>query len=235
MSSVRLIQRNLTGKAAALWSCSPASAALPTSAPSASRLLAPLTPCLAALARLHVGPPRAAPYAPPSGPRRWPRYNRQVYPPTGPEEPSRPAYICHMKTNIKYSPKKMWYIASMIRGMSVEEALKQLQFVNKKGARVAEQALGEAQELAVREHNVEFKNNLWVAESFAVKGKVLKGLRRHARGRMGIIHYRYMHYLLRLEEGAPPAQYYTDAPLPPDQMLKQWLDQRRERTIVHSL
>ena len=36
--------------------------------------------------------------------------------------------------NIKYSPFKMWYVASMIRGMSIDEALKQLSFVNNKGA-----------------------------------------------------------------------------------------------------
>ena len=52
----------------------------------------------------------------------------------------------------------------MIRGMSIEEALKQLQFVNKKGAQIASEALREAQQMAVRDHNVEFKNNLWVGE-----------------------------------------------------------------------
>lgn len=43
-------------------------------------------------------------------------------------------FVCHWRANIKYSPWKMWYVASMIRGMSIEEALKQLSFVNKKGA-----------------------------------------------------------------------------------------------------
>ncbi|XP_037070263.1 39S ribosomal protein L22, mitochondrial-like [Pollicipes pollicipes] len=172
---------------------------------------------------------------PPTGPRRWPLYNQRVYPPTAPDEPARPAFVCHVKTDVKYSQKKMWYIASMIRGMSIEEALKQLKFVNKKGAKIATEALLEAQDMAVKFHNVEFKNNLWVAESFATKARVLKGLRRHARVRVGVVHYRYTHYFLRLEEGAPPEQYYTDAPLPPEEMLRQWLEQRRSKTIVHSL
>ena len=56
----------------------------------------------------------------------------------------------------------MWYVAQMIRGMTIDEALKQLKFVNQKGAYYAIDTLLEAQELAVKEHNVEFKSNLWV-------------------------------------------------------------------------
>jgi len=69
-----------------------------------------------------------------------------------------------MKANIKYSPKKMWYIASFVRGMSVDEAVKQLSFMCKKGAEIAKEVILEAQRLAVEEHNVEFKSNLWVGE-----------------------------------------------------------------------
>ena len=45
----------------------------------------------------------------------------------------------------------------------------------------------EAQDLAVQEHNVEFKTNLWVAESFANCTDIVKGRRRHARGRVAIV------------------------------------------------
>ena len=99
----------------------------------------------------------------------------------------RPAYVCHMRDNVKYTYKKMWHIANFIRGQSVEEALKQLDFVNKKGAFIAAEVIREAQELAVKEHNVEFRSNLWVAESFATKGMVMKGIRRHARQRMSMV------------------------------------------------
>lgn len=50
---------------------------------------------------------------------------------------SRPAYICHMRACNKYSLKKMWYIASLVRGMTVDEAIDQLKFVNLKGAVLA--------------------------------------------------------------------------------------------------
>lgn len=73
-------------------------------------------------------------------------------------------FVCHQKTNIKYSPDKLWYIASFVRGMTVDEAVKQLSFVNKKGAVFVKDAILEAQELAVKEHNVEFRSNLWVGK-----------------------------------------------------------------------
>ena len=60
----------------------------------------------------------------------------------------------------------MWYVASFIRGMSVDEALKQLSFVLKKGAGDVKQTILEAQEMAVKDHNVEYKSNLWVGECF---------------------------------------------------------------------
>lgn len=69
-----------------------------------------------------------------------------------------------MKANIKYSLKNMWYIASFVRGMSVDEAVKQLSFVHKKGAAIAKEVILEAQRMAVEQHNVEFKSNLWVGE-----------------------------------------------------------------------
>lgn len=56
----------------------------------------------------------------------------------------------------------MWYVASFVRGMSVDEAIRQLNFVHKKGAPFVKQGILEAQKLAVENHNVEFKSNLWV-------------------------------------------------------------------------
>lgn len=56
----------------------------------------------------------------------------------------------------------MWFIACLVRGLSVDEAIRQLRFVSKKGAPFIIRAIEEAQEMAVKEHNVEFKTNLWV-------------------------------------------------------------------------
>lgn len=73
-------------------------------------------------------------------------------------------FVCHQKENLKYSPKKLWYVACLIRGMPIDEAIRQMRFVTKKGGQFVLEALLEAQEMAVKEHNVEFKSNLWVGK-----------------------------------------------------------------------
>lgn len=55
----------------------------------------------------------------------------------------------------------------------MDEAIKQLSFVNKKGAGFVKEAILEAQDLAVKEHNVEFKSNLWI-------GKLIKFLKNNS-------------------------------------------------------
>ncbi|XP_059607959.1 large ribosomal subunit protein uL22m [Phlebotomus argentipes] len=166
------------------------------------------------------------------GPRKWERHNKTIFPPE--EGVTRPAYVCHIKKNIRYSPEKMWYVACLVRGMSVDEAVKQLSFVLKKGARDVKAAILEAQQLAVEKHNVEFRSNLWVAESFVGKGRYFKGVRRHARRRMGVVEYKHCHYFVRLEEGPPPEHYYP-ANLTPQEQLDKWLDKMRKRRITGSL
>ncbi|EDV92453.1 39S ribosomal protein L22, mitochondrial [Drosophila grimshawi] len=169
------------------------------------------------------------------GPRKWLEYNKTVHPPQETNEEPRKAYLCHMRSNIKYSPDKMWYIAAFVRGMSVDEALKQLNFVLKKGATDVKETILEAQQMAVERHNVEYKSNLWIAESFVGKGRVFKGMRRHARGRFGRVEYKHCHYFLRLEEGEPPQHYYMPEPQTPQQQYEHWVEQMRSRKVINSL
>lgn len=96
--------------------------------------------------------------------KNWTENNKVIFEPQNADEEKRPAFICHQKLNIKYSPKKMYYVASFVRGMSVDEAIKELSFVLKKGASAVKETLLEAQEMAVKEHNVEFKSNLWICK-----------------------------------------------------------------------
>uniref|UniRef100_A0A336MMY7 Large ribosomal subunit protein uL22m n=1 Tax=Culicoides sonorensis TaxID=179676 RepID=A0A336MMY7_CULSO len=170
-----------------------------------------------------------------TGPKRFLKYNKTFFPPQSPDEEPRKAYVCHVKENIRYSPKKMWYIASFVRGMSVDEAVKQLSFVLKRGASAVKETILEAQEMAVTKHNVEYKTNLWVAESFCTKGKYFRGIRRHARMRYGIVDYKHCHYFVRLEEGTPPVDYYQKALPPPKDRLEDWMNKMRNRKITNSL
>ncbi|KAJ8919450.1 hypothetical protein NQ315_016550 [Exocentrus adspersus] len=168
-------------------------------------------------------------------PSRFLKYNEKVYPPQSSGEEPRPAFVCHQRTNIKYSPWKMWYVACLVRGMPVDEAIRQLKFVEKKGAKDVREVLEEAKELARKEHNVEFPSNMWVAESFVGKGQVIKGIRRHARARHGIVEYFHCHYFARLEEGKPPKHYYLPYPKQPHEQLEEWLEEMRKRKIYDSL
>ncbi|KAF7655289.1 hypothetical protein LDENG_00058270 [Lucifuga dentata] len=68
--------------------------------------------------------------------KNWEKKNLKVYPPQLPGETRRPAEIHHSRRQIKYSKDKMWYLAKMIRGMSVDQAIAQLEFNDKKGAKI---------------------------------------------------------------------------------------------------
>ncbi|XP_072120246.1 large ribosomal subunit protein uL22m isoform X1 [Mobula birostris] len=163
--------------------------------------------------------------------KNWERKNRKVYPPQLPHEPRRPVEVYHCRRQIKYSKDKMWYLAKMIRGMTFDQAIAQLQFNDKKGAKVMLEVLLEAQEMAVRNHNLEYRSNLYVAESFSSKGQYLKRLRYHGRGMFGIMDRVYCHYFVKLVEGSPPIEKKTTGL---DQ-AKEYVQGLRNRTIIHAL
>nr|XP_048716781.1 39S ribosomal protein L22, mitochondrial isoform X2 [Caretta caretta] len=137
---------------------------------------------------------------------RWEKKNRMVYPPQLPGEPRRPAEIFHCRRDIKYSKDKMWYLAKLV--------------------------LLEAQEMAVRNHNVEFKSNLYIADSFSGKGHYLKRIRYHGRGMFGIMEKVKCHYFVKLVEGPPPP---PEAPQTGFDQAKEYVQQLRNRTIIHTL
>ncbi|XP_044137126.1 39S ribosomal protein L22, mitochondrial isoform X2 [Bufo gargarizans] len=164
--------------------------------------------------------------------QNWEMKNRVVYPPQLPDEPRRPAEIHHCRRQIKYSMDKMWYLAKLIKGMSVDQAIAQMEFSDKKGAKIIKEVLLEAQEMAVRMHHVEYKSNLYVADSFSGKGTYLKRIRIHGRGRFGIMDKVHCHFFVKLVEGPPPPK---EEPLTGFQQAKDYVQQLRNRTIIHSL
>ncbi|XP_076024699.1 large ribosomal subunit protein uL22m [Genypterus blacodes] len=175
------------------------------------------------LSCLHTGSPLDSKY--------WERRNRIVYPPQLPDEPRRPAEIHHSRRQIKYSKDKMWYLAKLIRGMSIDQAITQMEFNDKKGATSIKEVLLEAQEMAVKNHNVEYRSNLYVAESYSGKGKYLKRIRYHGRGMFGIMDKVYCHYFVKLVEGSPPE---TEDRTSLDQ-AKEYVQSLKRRTVIHSL
>ena len=118
--------------------------------------------------------------------------------------------------------------------MQIDEAINQLRYIPKKGAAIVAEVLEEAREIALKEHNFEFRSKIWIAESFCTKGFVMKGIRRHARMRFGEIRYFHCHYFVRLVEGDPPKDYwgeYKDG----NEKLKEYIEELRNRRIEYGL
>lgn len=69
------------------------------------------------------------------------------------------------------------------------------------------------------------------AESFSGKGKYLKRIRYHGRGMFGIMDKVHCHYFVKLVEGVPPK---VEQKTGFDQ-AKEYVEQLRNRTIIHSL
>lgn len=162
-------------------------------------------------------------------------YDYVKLPPQAPDEERRAAQCFHMRAQIRYSPDKMWYVAQMIRGLSIDEAIKQLSFNPKKGARFVKEVLIEAQEKAVKEQHFEFKTHMWVAESFCSKGVYVKGLRKHARMRWGVIRYKWCHYFVKLQEGAPSADgLYPKVWRKKRELIEDHIDALRSRRVQFS-
>ncbi|XP_057216402.1 39S ribosomal protein L22, mitochondrial isoform X2 [Triplophysa rosa] len=141
--------------------------------------------------------------------KHWERYNRIVHPPQQKDEPRRPA----------------------IKGMTIDQALAQLEFSDKKGAKIIKEVILEAQEMAVKNHNVEYKSNLYLADSFSGKGKYLKRIRYHGRGMFGIMDKVNCHYFVKLVEGVPPK---VEQKTGFDQ-AKDYVEELKNRTVIYSL
>ena len=61
-----------------------------------------------------------------------------------------------MAVCVKYTSKKMWHVANLVKGLSVDEALKQLDSSNTKGNLIAVEVI------RVKEHCLEYRSNLWL-------------------------------------------------------------------------
>ena len=71
-------------------------------------------------------------------------------------------------------------------------------------------------------------------DSFVRKGRIIKGVRKCARGSYKVIRYRYCNYFVRLREGSPPEHYYA----PPDtgnEKMEKYVTRLRERHIRDAL
>lgn len=103
---------------------------------------------------------------------------------------------------LRMAPKKVRLVASLIRGMKVEEASVQLGFVNKAAKQPILKLLNSA--VANAENNFQLqKNNLFIKEIRVDQAGMLKRWKARAHGRATPIRKKTSHVLLTLEEIVP--------------------------------
>jgi len=84
--------------------------------------------------------------------------------------------------SVRISPQKLSLVAELIRGLSVEDALKQLTFSRKAVSRDVKKLLQSAIANAENNHDLDV-DRLYVKEAIVGKGLVMKRIRARARGR----------------------------------------------------
>eukprot|EP00112_Aurelia_sp_Birch-Aquarium-sp1_P010604 Seg226.2 transcript_id=Seg226.2/GoldUCD/mRNA.D3Y31 product="39S ribosomal protein L22 mitochondrial" pseudo=true protein_id=Seg226.2/GoldUCD/D3Y31 len=109
--------------------------------------------------------------------------------------------IYHCKRDVRGMPRKMNIVAHQIRKLPVDEAITQMRFSPKKAAETILQTLEEAQKIAVEKYGVEDKSNLWVEQSYVGRGRHIKQIKYHAKGRFGNMKIYFCNYFLVLQEG----------------------------------
>ena len=102
--------------------------------------------------------------------------------------------------NIRHSPWRMNLVCQFIAGMTVPEALIQLDYCEKKrGAPILKKVLQRTVNLADIQHSLA-PSQLTVEECFATQGTPLKRLKIMGRGRSGVKHRKHSHIRLVLAE-----------------------------------
>ncbi|KAI0989825.1 hypothetical protein GJ496_004576 [Pomphorhynchus laevis] len=161
-------------------------------------------------------------------PQNWMEYNKIIYPPNCKDVVP---FVHNMKPYIHSSWKRMYYIARMVRGMQVDEALTQLSYANLSEAEPVKSTILEACEMAVKQHNIEFPSSLWISQSMVTRAMIIKGIRKGFL-KPSLIRYRYNHYFVRLEEGKAPEQMYPSRLKNINERISDRITQYRQKRIT---
>ncbi len=100
------------------------------------------------------------------------------------------------------APRKVRLVLNVIRGLNVEPALRQLQFLNKKSSPAIIKLLNSAIANGVNNFSLD-KDNLFVKTAFADQGPAIKRWRPRAHGRAAQIKKLTSHITLVLDERIP--------------------------------
>ncbi len=101
--------------------------------------------------------------------------------------------------NLRISPIKLNYIARLIRGLPVDQALTQLTFSSRRASQDVKKTLQSAIANAENNHNLDI-DNLIVKEAYVGKSMVMKRFRARARGRGAKILKPFSHLTIVVKE-----------------------------------
>lgn len=100
---------------------------------------------------------------------------------------------------VRISPRKVMIVLNLIRGKDVKEALAILKFTPKAASEVVTKIIKSA--VANAENNHEMNpDNLYIAETYANPGPILKRFQPHAQGRAFRINKRTSHITVVVKE-----------------------------------
>lgn len=100
---------------------------------------------------------------------------------------------------LRIAPRKMRLVTNLVRNMRVNDAMTQLQFVNKKGAKMLQKLLQSAQANAENNFSLN-RDNMFIKEITTDMGSELKRSFPRARGSASIIRRKMSHVNVVLEE-----------------------------------
>lgn len=117
-------------------------------------------------------------------PEKWEYMNNVIWPPNyfvpGAGEQKKKE-VFHCRESVHLNPKKIFNVCVFSKNMIVGEAIKQLRHKETKPTLYLAEVIEEAAERAKEEFKIEDPlDKMFVAESFAIQNKIIKGARRHA-------------------------------------------------------
>ena len=107
------------------------------------------------------------------------------------------------KNGLRIQPKKLLMAANLAKGRSIEDALLQMKFSDRRSCQLVYAALLAGQKNAAKNRGWD-PNLMWVRESIIKRERIVKRLQYKGRGRFGLIKSYYTRYECVLVEGKPP-------------------------------
>uniref|UniRef100_A0A6V0D6B5 50S ribosomal protein L22, chloroplastic n=1 Tax=Pseudo-nitzschia australis TaxID=44445 RepID=A0A6V0D6B5_9STRA len=121
--------------------------------------------------------------------------------------------------SIRHSPWKLNRICQLASGLTLEEALTQLKFCDKKNADLVAKVLKRTSNLGDIRDGLQI-SQLEVAECFATRSMMLRRIKPMGRGRHGVMHHKFSHIRVVLREIDFPLRIYQQTSL---NQKKKWM------------